>query len=42
MRVVASSGVSAIALKAGHVHATARAERERKDEVSPQGLASEA
>lgn len=41
MRVAASSGASALAVKVGHVHATAREDRQ-KDVFSPEGLASEA
>lgn len=42
MKIAASASVSGVAFKAGHTHATARAIREQNDEVSPEGLASEA
>lgn len=41
MKVAANSSASALGVKVGHVHATARAERQ-KDTLSPEGLASEA
>lgn len=41
MKVAANSGASALAVKVGHVHATAREDRQ-KDVLSPEGLASEA
>lgn len=41
MKVAALSGASATALRAGHIHTTAR-ELRREGTVSPEGLASEA
>lgn len=41
MRVAGLSGASALSMKTGHVHTTARAQREQKGDASPEGFDSQ-